>query len=122
MKRPNITPGPWTAGNAQTGFPGQVYSGQIEDPHRGKTARIVCNVMGSALPTWRSDLQAIATLPCLLEALEAVAGTPKHGEPEIYDPEFKQNWEEDMGRHAIDQLHSLIDTARAALLKAGYTP
>jgi len=64
----------------------------------------------------------ISYLPDLLEALEAVAGTPKHGEPEIYDPEFKQNWEEDMGRHAIDQLHSLIDTARAALQKAGYTP
>ena len=53
----------------------------------------------------------------MLAMLKDVAETPKHGEPEPSDPEFNQDWEAEMGRHAIARLHELIDCARAVIAK-----
>jgi hypothetical protein len=62
--------------------------------------------------------QPYASGPELFAALQGVAGTPKHGEPEPCDAEFNQDWEADMGKFAIARLHELIDSARAALTNA----
>ena len=69
MKRPNITPGDWQTAND---FPGCVISGQVEQSPRGKSAMVVCKVQGSCLPTYKANLAAIAAVPELLAALEAL--------------------------------------------------
>ena len=58
-----------------------------------------------------------ASAPELLTMLQDVADTPKHGESERCDPEYPQDWEAEMGRHAIGRLHELIDSARAVIAK-----
>ena len=58
-----------------------------------------------------------ASAPELLAMLQDVADTPKHGESEPCDPEFRQDWEAEMGRYAIGRLHELIDCACAAIAK-----
>jgi hypothetical protein len=60
----------------------------------------------------------VAALPDMLAALKEIAETPKHGEPCPKAPEFKQSWDDNSGRYAVDKLHEIIDAARAALAKA----
>ncbi len=50
-----------------------------------------------------------------IDALRFIAGTPKQGEPEPNDPSYRQNWEDEMGKYAIEALHEVIDVARKAL-------
>lgn len=54
----------------------------------------------------------------MLAALRDIAATPKQGEPEDANPNYVQNWEDEMGRYAIERLHAIIDTARALIAKA----
>jgi hypothetical protein len=66
-------------------------------------------------PTRREELgHLFAAAPDLLAALESIARTPKHGEPEDADPRYTQDWEDPEAR-SLDAMHRLIDTARAAL-------
>jgi hypothetical protein len=53
----------------------------------------------------------------LMNFVRDVAGDSKHGEPEVEDQGYIQNWEADGGLKAIDQLHKYIDGARDLLLE-----
>lgn len=53
------------------------------------------------------------------EFLKFIAGIPKHGEPDLGEPQFNQDWGVDFGNYAIEQLHDVIDMARAIVTKAG---
>lgn len=95
MTRPNITPGPWV-NNADT-----VYMGQ-------KSAFLaVCSPWNH--PESVANARAIAAVPALLEALEAML--------EAYAPYHQQTVDH---RGNEDSLHSSVKKARAALTAAGY--
>ncbi len=105
MKRPNITPGPWTVRQADC-----VYS-DIK-------GRFVCDCERTpfdkrpAPPDAQdgSNAQAIAALPDLLAALEKML--------EAYAPYHQETVNH---RGGEDGLHSAVKAARAALTLAGYT-
>jgi hypothetical protein len=103
MKAPNTTPGPWRI-KGEEGMPTDCY---IASHVRGGEA--IAEARTTHRLRWdeaRANAQAIAALPELLEALEKCHAF------------FR---EMQTGGYAIDCDHE-ADTARAALLKAGYTP
>lgn len=101
MTRPNITPGPWHLGK---------HAGAKRAIYGNKGAEI-------ALPfdffmedeEALANARAIAAVPALLEALEAML--------EAYAPYHQQTVEH---RGGEDSLHSSVKKARFALIAAGY--
>lgn len=97
MKKPNITPGPWKTDRR---FPASIIAGEPEETPHGLAADSICKVMGSALPNYKTNLQAIAALPDLLAALEGLI----------------------LDKYLADPINAdRMAPAKAALIKAGYT-
>jgi hypothetical protein len=100
---------------------------EFSTDHGGGLIRVRQSFDGTEIEIYRCDPTvriitppdpARNAAPDMLEALRDIAKTPKQGEPEDGDPRYEQNWEDEMGRYAIKRLHTIIDTARAAIAKA----
>jgi hypothetical protein len=100
MNKPQVTPSPWNL-DTRTG---EIYAG------REATRYCLGFIAQPHLALHQSNAQAIAALPDLLAALEAML--------EAYAPFHQQSVEHKGGE---DGLHSSVRAARAALKKAGYT-
>lgn len=108
MKKPNISPAPWAT---VPEFKGHVIYGEVSDSPRGKSAHIICRVHGECLPAFKANLQAIAALPDILDALENLRSIGRAGIVHVHET-GKPMWS------ALEQVTKL---AEEALTKAGYT-
>ena len=105
MKKPEITPGKWSANQTSCGF--YTVSASILDSNaREALCREVC---GASIVEERNNATAIAALPDLLEALEVA-----------YKSMTKTSWTMESNQDARDLLRK-ADQVQAALSKAGYT-
>lgn len=107
MTRPNITPGPWHVSNLD-----QIWdeTGDIKIAEICELPRVY--IAGSMRPNSEQETansKAIAAVPALLEALEAML--------EAYAPYHQQTVDH---RGNEESLHSSVKKARAALIAAGY--
>lgn len=100
MKRPNITAGEWSTAHE---FPGCIIADPVEDSPRGKSAKIICRVQGSALPNYKTNLQFITAAPDMAKALEDCIQSLNRM------PETEGAYK-----------YTCISQAKAALIKAGY--
>ena len=99
MKKPNITPGNWThkatAGN---------HDFAIYPEETGNDVALVRDFN-------EANAQAIASVPLLLEALEALHAIGKNGAVMVHET----------GKPQWSALEETVKPARSALLAAGYT-
>ena len=100
MKRPQITPGPW---NFTKGITPCIRASI--DRHQVNVAKTIYGSHDEAL----ANARAIAALPALLEALEAML--------EAYAPFHQLSVDHKGGEEG---LHSAVRKTRAALTLAGY--